>query len=120
MKNKRTLAYTVCLALSALLLLWFAVQMLLFLFETAENHYSFGEAVKKLLLFAMQAAEPLAVLVLSVVLSAVGIKLSATSGQKKLARALFIAEMILLALYALILLSMFVVFPEELAGRMGG
>ena len=70
--------------------------------------------------FAVQAAEPLALLVISLVLSAVGIKLSATSGQKKFARALFVTEMIILALYALILLSMLVVFPEEFAGKMGG
>ena len=120
MKTPKKIPCILCLSASALLLLWFGIQTVQFLIETAGRHASFGEAVKKLLQFALQAAEPLELLVISVVLSAVGIKLSATSGQKKLARALFVTEMVVLALYALVLMSMFLVFPEEFAGRMGG
>jgi hypothetical protein len=118
MKNTRKIIYIVCLSLSAALLVWFGVQTILFLLNTAERYQSFGEAVKQFLLFVITAAEPMAILAFSVVLSGVGIKLSASSEQKKLARGVFIGEMIILALYALILLSMFVVFPEEWAGRM--
>ena len=117
MKNKKKIIYALCIVVSMLLLLWFVVQTALFLLDTAERYQSFGEAVKRLLLFAISAGEPAVVLAFSVVLSGVCIKLSSTPKQKKLARGIFIGEMIVLAIYALILLSMFVVFPEEWTGR---
>ncbi len=98
---------------SAVLALWFVVQTVLFLLETASATPSFAEAAKKLLLFAMRAFAPGAILCGSVVFSGVSIKLAAQPRKKKIARALFVGEMVMLGIYALLLLSMFVAFPEE-------
>lgn len=112
-KHRRKIGYCICLTISAALLVWFAVQTVEFFLNTARQYQSFGEAARRFLLFLITASEPAFLLGISVALSAVGIKLSATAKQKKLARAALITEMVVLAVYALILVSMFVAFPQE-------
>lgn len=112
-QKRKTYLYVACLVLSCGLAIWFMVQTGLFLMNTAAQYQSFSEAVKQLLSFAMTAFVPAAILCASVVLAGVGIKVSADARQKKIARGIFAAEMVLLGIYALLVLSMFVVFPEE-------
>lgn len=109
--NAKKIISIVCLVLSLGCLAGFGFYFASYLISLLQEHPSFGEAAKNLLLFLAGAFGSFGAVCLSAVFSYVAALLG-EGNLRKAAKSLFILQLILLFLFMVVLVSMNVMLPE--------
>ncbi len=109
--NVKKITAIVCLVLSLGCLAGFGFYFASYLISLLQEHPSFGEAAKNLLLFLAGAFGSFGAVCMSAVFSYVAALLG-EGNLRKAAKSLFILQLILLFLFMVVLVSMNVMLPE--------